>query len=189
MLFAFRHMSSEEGAGNNNNNNNEDPVRDKLAWNAQKLLRSMKQLLAREKTLTITPPKKTSRFSPFSPVHGNSSSNASCSDVVATSSSGFGSINGPATTLRVNKRDPDKPCNNLQLLSQTSFPGMPSYPVLAASRSSPWNCWRRIKEDTKFQDKKEITTISTSFVLFLLKSFIFAVLVYSRDPSDNSMTT
>jgi len=28
----------------------------------------------------------------------------------------------------------------LQLISHTTFPGLPTYPVLAASHSSPWNC-------------------------------------------------
>ena len=101
-------MSSEDSSTSGGGGGDSD-VRDKLAHNAQKLLRSMKQLLAREKTLTITSPSnkggKTGRFS--------------CTDVVATTA-GFGGLPG-ATPIRVHKRDPDRQQanqNNLQLLSQ-----------------------------------------------------------------------
>ena len=53
----FRHVSSDESSTSGGGGNSGDDVRDRLATNATKLLRSMKQLLAREKTLTITPKK------------------------------------------------------------------------------------------------------------------------------------
>ena len=43
-----------------------------------------------------------------------------------------------ATKTRSSLPGSQKP--TLQLISHTTFPGLPTYPVLAASHSSPWNC-------------------------------------------------
>lgn len=70
---------------------------------AHTLMKGVRSMMSRDKTLTITPKKASSK---------------SLSSVSLT--------RGQKPTL--------------QLLSHSSFPGLPTYPVLAASHSSPWNC-------------------------------------------------
>uniref|UniRef100_A0A0K2U5G1 Uncharacterized protein n=1 Tax=Lepeophtheirus salmonis TaxID=72036 RepID=A0A0K2U5G1_LEPSM len=78
-----------------------EETKDDLRIKAHKMLRSMKCILAREKTLNITPKRSHNLKSPKQGLHRQ----------------------------------------NLQLLShQSSFPGLPSFPVLAVSHTSPWNC-------------------------------------------------
>merc|ERR1719414_1672951 len=154
------------------NGSSANVVRDRLASNAHKLLRSMKQLLAREKTVNITgsgssncPSQiaggttKTGVVITSSRTTDNSTrymqgSNKIKNENSLESTKSVKSIANTSTTnvskIKINHDDtlseqvaqafPYDPRVNLQLLSTMSFPGLPSYPVLAASKSSPWNC-------------------------------------------------
>jgi len=90
--------------------------REQLLAKAHRMVKSMRSLLAREKTLNITPKK-----------------NGGVSLIGARGSWGM------SRSMMLRDSD-DAASENLTLLSHTSFPGMPTYPVLAASHSSPWNC-------------------------------------------------
>jgi len=46
----------------------------------------------------------------------------------------------PTKTSKSRSSLPGGQKQTLQLISHTTFPGLPTYPVLAASHSSPWNC-------------------------------------------------
>jgi len=160
-------------------------ARDKLASSAHKLLRSMKQLLAREKTVNITGTGSSSCSSQiagegkksgviitssrttenqinFQPnlnnktqKHGNDipkmmkSGKISSSNITKVNIGENEVVPRQDTTTtsgnnkppqHINQAFPYDPRVNLQVLSTMSFPGLPSYPVLAASKSSPWNC-------------------------------------------------
>jgi hypothetical protein len=169
------------------NGSSSNIVRDRLANNAHKLLRSMKQLLAREKTVTITgtgPPscssqiagggsksgviitssKTTDNYADYKRELNTKNLTNKDQDTAKTLKSTSKTSNSNISKININQNDvcyaqeleescvkqkeqmlvtqafPYDARVNLQLLSTMSIPGLPSYPVLAASKSSPWNC-------------------------------------------------